>query len=94
MALLPFVARSMCRRAGRRAAMAATADLFVGTLIFALQALIQVWIFITTYSILLWALGLGLGMGMLWVAATFETRRTQVMTLMQTFFQTELARWE
>jgi len=70
------------------------AYLFSGTLIFALQALIQVWIFITTYSILLWALGLGLGMAMLWVAATFETRRTQVMALMQTFFQRELARWE
>ncbi len=70
------------------------AYLFVGTVIFTLQALIQVWIFITTYSILLWALGLGLGMAMLWVAATFETRRTQVMALMQTFFQTELARWE
>ncbi|APB33177.1 hypothetical protein GlitD10_0861 [Gloeomargarita lithophora Alchichica-D10] len=70
------------------------AYLFIGTLIFALQALIQTWIFITTYSILLWALGLGLGVMMLWVAATFETRRTQVMALMATFFQTGLASWE
>lgn len=70
------------------------AYLLMGTLVFALQALIQVWIFMTTYSILLWALGLGLGVVMLWVAATFETRRAQVMALMERFLQTGLATWE
>lgn len=70
------------------------AYLLMGTLVFALQALIQVWIFMTTYSILLWALGLGLGVAMLWVAATFETRRAQVMALMERFLQTGLATWE
>ncbi|MEN9244519.1 MAG: hypothetical protein Q6K81_06455, partial [Gloeomargarita sp. DG02_5_bins_242] len=70
------------------------AYLLVGTLIFAVQTLVQVWLFVTTSSIWLWALGLALGVVMLWVAATFETRRAQVMMLVQTFFQTGLADWE
>lgn len=80
--------------AGLGLALRVRAYLFVGTLIFVVQTLIQVWVFITTYSILLWALGLGLGVVMLWVAATFETRRAQVMLWVQTFLQTGLLNWE
>jgi len=32
--------------------------------------------------------------GLLWVAATFETRRTQVLAWLQTLWRTGLAGWE
>ena len=70
------------------------AYLFVGTLVFVLQAVIQVWQFLMTHTVWLWVGGLGLGVGLLWVAATFETRRTQVLAWLQTLWRTGLAGWE
>jgi hypothetical protein len=69
------------------------AFLFVGTAIFMLQVLRQVWRFIDNYSLLLWAMGIALGLIFIWVAATFEARRSQISALMQ-YWVTELEAWE
>ena len=69
------------------------AFLFVGTAIFMLQILRQIWRFIDNYSLLLWALGIILGLAFIWVAATFEARRSQIAALMQ-YWVTELEAWE
>lgn len=70
---------------------------WVGTLIFLGQMLVQVVVLVTTYSFFLWALGLATGVLFLWIAATFETRRVQVLTwwqILQTWMQTDWAGWE
>ena len=69
------------------------AFLFVGTAVFMLQILRQLWRFIDDYSLLLWALGIVLGLAFIWVAATFEARRSQIAALMQ-YWVTELEAWE
>jgi len=69
------------------------AFLFVGTAIFMLQVLRQIWRFIDNYSLLLWAMGIALGLIFIWVAATFEARRSQISALMQ-YWVTELDTWE
>jgi TM2 domain-containing membrane protein YozV len=68
------------------------AYLFVGTLIFVLQTVIQAWLFLTTYTFWLWVLGLGVLL--LWVAATLETRRAQLLAWIQTLLRTGWADWE
>ncbi|MCS7031035.1 MAG: TM2 domain-containing protein [Gloeomargarita sp. SKYG116] len=73
------------------------AYLWVGTLVFALQALIQVWMFVTTHSFFIWVLGLAAGVVLLWMAATFETRRAQVRDWLQaltTLITSGWAGWE
>jgi hypothetical protein len=70
------------------------AYLFVGTLIFVLQTVIQVWRFLTTHADWLWALGMGLGVLLLGVAAVLETQRTQVLVWIQTLLRTGWADWE
>lgn len=69
------------------------AFLFVGTIAFVLQVLRQLWRFISDYSLLLWALGIALGLLLIWVAATFEARRSQVSVLLQ-HWVSELDTWE
>ncbi|PSB25301.1 hypothetical protein C7B82_23455 [Stenomitos frigidus ULC18] len=69
------------------------AFLFVGTAVFMIQVLRQLWRFIDDYSLLLWALGIVLGLAFIWVAATFEARRSQISALMQ-YWVTELEAWE
>ncbi|XGW00453.1 MAG: hypothetical protein ACAF41_16150 [Leptolyngbya sp. BL-A-14] len=69
------------------------AFLFVGTAVFMIQVLRQLWRFIDDYSLLLWALGIVLGLVFIWVAATFEARRSQIAALMQ-YWVTELESWE
>jgi hypothetical protein len=69
------------------------AFLFMGTLLFLIQVLRQLWLFIADYSLMLWALGIGLGLVLIWVAATFEARRSQTIDLMQ-YWTAELDRWE
>ncbi len=69
------------------------AYLYVGTLTFMAKVLLQLWAFISDYSLLLWALGILLGLVFIWVAATFEARRSQTIALLQ-YWITELDRWE
>ncbi|MBW4692317.1 MAG: hypothetical protein KME27_11180 [Lyngbya sp. HA4199-MV5] len=69
------------------------AFLFVGTAVFMLQVLRQLWRFIDDYSLLLWALGILLGLIFIWIAATFEARRSQISALIQ-YWVTELEAWE
>ncbi|MEL6351109.1 MAG: hypothetical protein AAFR58_05045 [Cyanobacteria bacterium J06627_28] len=54
------------------------AYLYVGTATFVLQILRVLWLFISANSLLLWAVGIVLGLLFIWVAATFESRRSQV----------------
>ncbi|MFK8184160.1 MAG: hypothetical protein AB8B99_12365 [Phormidesmis sp.] len=54
------------------------AFLYVGTTTFMLQVIRVMWLFISENSLLLWAAGIVLGLLFIWVAATFESRRTQV----------------
>ncbi|MEM8504529.1 MAG: hypothetical protein AAF716_15405, partial [Cyanobacteria bacterium P01_D01_bin.1] len=54
------------------------AFLYVGTATFILQILRILWLFISANSLLLWAVGIVLGLAFIWVAATFESRRSQV----------------
>ena len=56
------------------------AFLYVGTATFVLQILRVLWLFISANSLLLWAVGIVLGLAFIWVAATFESRRSQVST--------------
>jgi hypothetical protein len=69
------------------------AYLFVGTLIFLGQVLRQLWLFIDDYSMMLWGLGIALGLALIWIAATFEARRSQAIALLQ-HWAAELERWE
>jgi hypothetical protein len=69
------------------------AYLYMGTLTFMAKVLLQLWAFISDYSLLLWALGILLGLVFIWVAATFEARRSQTIALMQ-YWITEIDHWE
>ncbi|MDV2993886.1 MAG: hypothetical protein N4J56_003540 [Chroococcidiopsis sp. SAG 2025] len=69
------------------------AYLYVGTLTFITKVLRQLWLFIDNYSFLLWAIGIVVGLLFIWIAATFEARRTQAIALMQTWIR-ELESWE
>jgi hypothetical protein len=69
------------------------AFLYVGTLAFVAKILRLVWLFVANESLVLWALGIALGLLLIWVAATFEARRTQVTALLQ-YWVTELDRWQ
>jgi hypothetical protein len=69
------------------------AFLYVGTITFILQILRQMWRFIGDYSLLLWATGIGVGLLLIWIAATFEARRTQVSTLLN-YWTSELDNWD
>ncbi len=69
------------------------AYLYIGTLLFMFQVLRQLVVFIAQYSMLLWALGITLGLMLIWVAATFESRRASTIALLQ-YWSSELDRWE
>ncbi len=69
------------------------AFLYVGTATFIIRVLRLLWLFINNYSLLLWAIGIVIGLLFIWIAATFEARRSQVNTLMQ-YWLTELTNWE
>jgi hypothetical protein len=69
------------------------AFLYVGTLAFIIQVLRQLWLFVNDYSLLLWAMGIALGLVFIWVAATFEARRTQISNLVQ-YWTSELSEWD
>ena len=61
------------------------AFLYVGTLAFVVQIIRVLWLFISTYSLLLWAVGIVLGLIFIWIAATFESRRSQVTQRLDTW---------
>ena len=54
------------------------APLYVGTTTFVLQVLRVLWLLISVNSLMLWVVGIVLGLLFIWVAATFESRRSQV----------------
>jgi hypothetical protein len=67
--------------------------LYIGTLTFLFKVLRQLWLFISDYSLTLWALGILLGLALIWIAATFESRRSQAIAFVQ-YWVTELDAWE
>ncbi|ESA35371.1 membrane protein [Leptolyngbya sp. Heron Island J] len=69
------------------------AYLYTGTLTFVLQILRTITIFISTDGRLLWAIGILLGIALIWVAATFEARRTQISQLLN-HWSDLLGSWE
>jgi hypothetical protein len=69
------------------------AFLYMGTAIFILRVLRSLWLFIHTYSLLLWAIGIVIGLTFIWIAATFEARRYQVSAFVQ-YWISELDEWE
>ncbi len=69
------------------------AFLYVGTASFIIKVLRQLWLFINNYSLLLWALGIVVGLILIWIAASFEARRSQAIALMQ-YWINELETWE
>jgi len=69
------------------------AFLYVGTATFILRILRWLWLFINTYSLLLWAVGIVLGLIFIWVAATFEARRSQVNAIVD-YWSNQLEHWE
>jgi hypothetical protein len=68
------------------------AYLYVGTVTFVMAVLRQSWVFVSNYSMLLWVLGIGLGVVLIWAAATFEARRAQTIALVK-YWVGELDRW-
>ena len=69
------------------------AFLYVGTATFIMRILRLLWLFIDSYSLLLWAVGIVIGLMFIWIAATFEARRSQVSALVQ-YWLGEFERWE
>lgn len=69
------------------------AFLYVGTLIFALNALNQLVVLNAAYPFLKWVIGIAVGVGLIWVAADFERRRSQWLQITQTWMQ-DLDQWQ
>ncbi len=69
------------------------AYLFMGTLSFGLGVLRQGWLLVTTYSLLLWGMGILLGILLIWIAANFEQRREQMGSWLDTWLG-QLQNWE
>ncbi len=57
------------------------AFLFSGTITFILNVFYQLVIVSFTYTLLKWIIGLLIGLTLIWIAASFENRRTQISTL-------------
>jgi hypothetical protein len=69
------------------------AFLYTGTLIFALNALNQLILLNSAYPFIKWVVGIVVGIGLIWIAADFERRRTQWLQLTQTWLQ-DLESWQ
>lgn len=69
------------------------AFLYGGTVTFILQIMRVLWLFISTNSLMLWAIGIVLGLAFIWIAATFESRRSQVINLLGSW-ASALATWD
>jgi hypothetical protein len=69
------------------------AFLFVGTISFILTGFYQLIILIFSYSFLKWIIGLGTGIILISIAANFERRREQILSLLQGWFL-QLRNWQ
>ncbi|HLO52236.1 MAG TPA: hypothetical protein VK211_27800 [Kamptonema sp.] len=69
------------------------AFLLVGSTIFLINAFYQLVILIFDYPFIKWVIGLGFGIIFIWIAATFETRRDRITSLVQHWI-TQLQTWE
>jgi hypothetical protein len=69
------------------------AYLYIGTMTFVLGVLRMLWLFVSDYSLLLWAVGIAIGLALIWIAATFEARRSQAIALVE-YWLRELEAWE
>lgn len=69
------------------------AFLYVGTLIFALNTLNQLVLLNAAYPFLKWVIGIAVGVGLIWVAADFERRRSQWLQITQSWMQ-DLDKWQ
>ena len=67
--------------------------LYVGTAVFILNALNQLVLLNSLYPFTKWVVGILVGSALIWIAASFETRREQVITLIRDWTQ-ELETWE
>ena len=64
------------------------AFLYVGTLVFALNALNQLVLLNAAYPFLKWVIGIAVGIVLIWVAADFERRRSQWRQITQSWLET------
>ncbi|MDJ0510881.1 MAG: hypothetical protein QNJ64_16740 [Crocosphaera sp.] len=69
------------------------AFLFMGTFTFILNIFYQLVILSFSYPLLKWMLGLLIGLIFIWIAASFENRRTQISTLVNHWMR-EFDNWE
>lgn len=69
------------------------AFLFIGSVVFLINAFYQLVILIFDYPVIKWVIGLGFGIIFIWIAATFETRRDRISTLVQNWIN-QLQAWE
>ncbi|MGL5193475.1 MAG: hypothetical protein ACRC8Y_07705, partial [Chroococcales cyanobacterium] len=69
------------------------AFLYVATVTFLLNAIYQLIILNSLYPFLRWVVGLLVGIGCIWIAATVETRREQLVTILQNW-RVELDSWD
>ena len=67
--------------------------LYVGSAIFVLNAFNQLVILNAVYPFMKWVVGILAGFSLIWIAATFETRREQLASLVRDWVS-ELATWE
>ncbi|MBD2258001.1 hypothetical protein [Pseudanabaena sp. FACHB-2040] len=68
------------------------AFLYIGTVIFGLNAINQLVLLNATYPFIKWVIGIVVGVALIWIAADFERRRDQWLILTQGWVQ-ELDRW-
>jgi hypothetical protein len=69
------------------------AFLYVGTATFIITSIYQLVIFSLTYSFLKWIIGLLVGILLIYIAANFETRRTQINALISSISE-QFQQWE
>ena len=67
--------------------------LYIGTVLFLVKTLWLLWAFVADHSFLLWALGIVLGIVLIWVAATFESRRSQAIAFLD-YWADALEKWQ
>jgi hypothetical protein len=67
--------------------------LYVGTLTFVIKILRILWLFVAKESLLLWAFGIVLGLVLIWIAATFESRRSQAIAALS-YWSDALEEWQ
>jgi hypothetical protein len=69
------------------------AFLYIGTATFLINAFNQLILLNSIYSFLKWVIAFIIGLILMWIAANFETRREQLVSLLQNWLA-ELDNWE